>query len=141
MNLFVRIQHKKIGLDKVSNIKKLTDPVSATSNYKMPPYILTALVIVLSNEELGWGVSFGQIETEMYQAGFNSLASNLAIRKLIHDGFLEKREMHNTSDKIIPTDEAIKWLMKNQDDLDLRLPSDTADDDLPPYAADDDLPF
>ena len=131
----------KIGLDKVSNMKKLTDPVSATSNYKMPPYILTALVIVMSNEELGGGVYFEQIETEMYQAGFNSLASNLAIRKLIHDGFLEKREMQNTFDRIIPTDEAAKWLLENQHDLDLTLRSDTTDSDIPPYAADDDLPF
>ena len=128
-------------MDKVSNMKKLTDPVSATSNYKMPPYILTALVIVMSNEELGGGVYFEQIETEMYQAGFNSLASNLAIRKLIHDGFLEKREMQNTFDRIIPTDEAAKWLLENQHDLDLTLRSDTTDSDIPPYAADDDLPF
>ncbi len=39
----------KMDLDKVLNIKKLTNAVSTSSNYKMPPYILTALVIVMSN--------------------------------------------------------------------------------------------
>lgn len=131
----------KTALDKESNIKKLPDVISGSANYKMPPYILTALVIVMSNTELGQGVWFGHIDTEMNQAGFNSLASNLAIRKLIHDGFLEKRRGDDGSMYVTPTDEAAKWLLENQEDLDLTLPSDTADNDIPPYAADDDLPF
>ena len=131
----------KTALDKEANIKKLTNAVSTSSNYKMSPYILTALVIVMSNTELGRGVWFSDIDTEMNRAGFNSLASNLAITNLIHDGFLEKRSGSDGSVYVLPTDEAAKWLLENQDDLDLKLPSDTADNDPPPYAADDDLPF
>ena len=131
----------KTALNKVSNVEKLTGPVSASSNYKMEPYILTALVIVMSNTAPGQGVWFGLIDTEMNQAGFNSLASNLAITNLINDGFLTRQRGNDGSVYVTPTDKAAEWLLENQDDLDLTLPSDTADNDPPPYAADDDLPF
>ena len=102
----------------------------------MPPYILTALVIVASNEDLGKGVIMDYIKREMNQAGFNDLASNLAIRQLIHDGFLTEKDGEDEGyyGIVIPTEKALKWLFQNQDDLNLHLPvSDTRDDD--------DLPF
>ena len=126
----------KTALDKEDNIKKLAAPVSLSSDYKMPPHILTALVIVVSNEDLGEGVIIDRIKMEMNQAGFNDLASNLATRQLIHDGFLteENRENEGYSySVVIPTEKALKWLSQNQNDLNLHLPgSDTSEeDDLP----------
>ena len=128
----------KTALDKEDNIKKLAAPVSVSLDYKMPPHILTALVVVASNEDLGAGVGLNQIKREMNQAGFNNLASNLATRQLIHDGFLTEGDRSDEEEGyvyrvVLPTEKALKWLFQNQDDLNLRLPvrDTSADDDLP----------
>ena len=101
----------------------------------MTPYILTALVIVASNEDLGKGVIMEHIKREMNQAGFNDLASNLAIRQLIHEGFLTEKDEEGEGyyGIVVPTEKALEWLFQNQDDFNLRLPvRDTSeDDDLP----------
>lgn len=127
----------KTALDKEDNIKKLAAPVSVSSDYKMPPHILTALVIVVSNEDLGEGVIMDRIKMEMNQAGFNDLASNLATRQLIHDGFLIEEDRENEGyvySVVMPTEKALKWLFQNQNDLNLRLPGSNTSED-------DDLPF
>ena len=137
----------RAALNKEASIKKITDPVS--SNYKMPPHILTALVIVVSNENFGDGVAYDQIKKEMNLAGFNDLATNLAVRQLHTDGFLKREDRYDGEyvfSVIILTDKALKWISENQDDLDLNLTlsntTNTNDDVMPPpYAADDDLPF
>ena len=68
------------------------------------------------------------------------MASNLAIRQLIHDGFLiedDRSDGEYFYSVVIPTEKALKWLFQNQDDFNLRLPvSDMSD-----TSEDDDLPF
>lgn len=124
---------KKV-LNKISSITKLTNPVSISSKYEMPPYILTTLVIIVSNYDRAnnQGVSFDQINKEMNQAGFNALASRLAIRQLTDEAFLYTEyvdvtyyegDSYGQVEVMMPTDKAIEWLLQNQDDLDFSLSS------------------
>ena len=130
------IQYEGDSISDFENLKKeITDSIKKVLNkYEMPPYILTTLVIIVSNYDRAnnQGVSFDQINKEMNQAGFNALASRLAIRQLTDEAFLYTEyvdvtyyegDSYGQVEVMMPTDKAIEWLLQNQDDLDFSLSS------------------
>ncbi len=126
-------------LQKKRVIQNISEPVSTPLDQnKMPPHVLTALVIVGTNSDLGESVEHWNIKEEMNNAGFNNLATNLALEKLIDTEFLIKEECFgNFNEKFILislTEMGKKWLSENQDNLNLRITIPEKDDG-------DDIPF
>ncbi len=130
----------KAVLNKVDAIAKIKDPVSISAeSTQMREYILTALVIVASNDIFDHGVSFHTLIQEMNGAGFNDLALKFALRELIKKQFVTKETRNDCGDEfdvIVPTEEAMEWLFVNQDNLNLTIDTSSTKEEL-----DNDIPF
>ena len=118
-------------------IAKLTDPVSASLNLdEMRQHTLTALVIIASNADLDEGVSLYTLKRDMNNAGFNDLATNLALRELVLKEFITKQTEGYDNFCASCTEIAMEWLSENQDSLNLKVDTSRTEE-----LSDDDIPF
>ena len=126
----------EIAMQKIK-IPKLTDPVSSALNLdEMRPHTLTALVIIASNAERDEGVSLYSLKQGMNNAGFNDLATNLALRELIQKQFITKQNEGYDNVYASCTEKAMEWLSANQDNLNLKEDTPRREE-----LSDDDIPF
>lgn len=122
-------------------IPKLTEPVSAELNLdEMRPHTLTALARIASNAYFDEGMKLYLLNRDMNNAGFNDLATSLALRELISKEFITKEsrpEGFAEVEIVVPTEKAMDWLFANQDRLNLKR------EDIPhtEKLSDDDIPF
>ena len=122
-------------------IPKLTESVSAVLNLdEMRPHTLTALARIASNAYFDEGMKLYLLNRDMNNAGFNDLATSLALRELISKQFITKETRTEDFDEIetfVPTEKAMDWLTANQDRLNLKREDIPHTEEL----SDDDIPF
>ncbi len=125
------------ALERAIKIEKITDPVSPSLNLdEMRQHTLTALVIIASNAERDEGVSLYSLKQDMNNAGFNDLATNLALRELVQKQFVTKQNEGYDNPFASCTEKAMEWLSANQDNLSLKEDTSRREE-----LSDDDIPF
>ena len=115
-------------------------PLKSTAG--LQPHEITALALVMANDDScdspSDGVSIYSVRQGMELAGFNNLASRLALARLCRMGMVEPFEASERGGykfaayRMTPVGE--DWLLDNQDVLELRLPArrtELFDDDVP----------
>lgn len=133
-------ERAKTLLQNKARINELSEPVSKSPNLgEWRAHILTALAIIASDDD---GVTSYALRNEMQQAGFNNLATSIALRDLIKREFAQKKRWIDNEhggeqyEVIVPTDVALDWLTQSQDELNLSAPPTNKN-----FALDDAIPF
>lgn len=165
------IQHRGIvryASDSVSDFEKLknditarlkaltrkqqtTEAIAAASPVKtakgLQPHEIACIAFVMANSGIGdgSGASMYSITTDMEKAGYTSIATKLALLRLIRLGLIESFQARDHNDDVFTafgtTASGQDWLLENQDRFEIRLADDPAMQSEMKAVTDDDVPF
>lgn len=129
----------EVALAQSKLVKKLSAPVNLSEPEQKHPHVLTALVIVTSQDHFDSGASYQTIRSEMHAAGFNDLAMRLALRELLDDEFISRHEEGDFNGNLynvyMVTQKAEQWLKDNIGSLNLHYQpiseTEAFDDEIP----------
>lgn len=134
----------KVALTELKSVEQLSDPVSFSDPDQKRPHVLTALVIVASGDQFSEGVSQYGVNSGMQAAGFNDLATRMALQELLDDGLISRHEESdfngNQYNSYMITKKAVRWLQENIGSLNLHHQPDAKSEDEA-ERFDDDIPF
>ena len=110
----------------------------------LTPHELLALTLVFE-EHFSSGVSAWQLAENMKKGGYIRTATNLAVMGLLKKDLIEKKVVEDQNgypyDGFFVTARGADWLIYNQEELNLRLPSEEPSYGQSKEISDDDIPF
>ncbi len=139
----------KAFLKKQESVREIVSASPVKSTQGLQPHQIAAVAFVMANRDAeADGVTTGTIKSNMADAGYNSLATSLALTHLSRIQFVEAVEDHDMNGepffryKLLTAGE--DWLLENQDRLELRLSEKPPRQGKIPFnhgSTDDDVPF
>jgi hypothetical protein len=110
------------------------------------PHEISALAIILANRKGdGGGASLWSIKSDMDKAGFNDAGTNLALIALGAKSLIEETPLLDQDGdpdaSYALTSAGVRWLLSNQQKLELRKPSRRQPVNVDQGITDDDVPF
>ena len=106
-------------------------PVKATEGLK--PHEIAALALVIANcDSVEDHASMHQIRNGMQSAGFNDVATSIALTSLTRKGYVKSESVQNFNEELYAyrlTPQGEEWLLANHKKLELRVQGNTLTED------------